>query len=115
MVCRSLLLILERKQYIVLPPRIKSNNNSGRRICPQVTIETNQQAITGQVKDLMPIVLRLVRRSPEERLCNSLIQHHHYLGYSRPVSEHLKYLAFASEPLAVFCGAWSVFFSVPVT
>jgi len=97
MVCRSLLLILERKQYIVLPPRIKDNNNSGRRLCPQVTVETNQQPITGQVKDLMPIELRQVRRTPEERLCNSLIQHHHYLGYSRPVGEHLKYLAFAGD------------------
>ena len=35
MVCRSLLLILERQHYIVLPPKIKSNNNSGRRISPR--------------------------------------------------------------------------------
>ena len=45
----------------------------------------------------MPIELRQVRRSPEERLSNSLIQHHHYLGYSRPVGEQLKYLAVAGD------------------
>ncbi|MBM9538474.1 Druantia anti-phage system protein DruA [Desulfobulbus alkaliphilus] len=97
MVCRSLLLILERQHYIVLPPRIKDNNNVGRRACAQYAIETNQEPITGQVKELMPIELRQVRRTPEERLCNSLIQHHHYLGYARPVGEHLKYLAFAGD------------------
>ena len=37
---------------------------------------------------------------------NSLISEHHYLGYTQPVGEHLKYMAFAnSHPIA--CLAWS--------
>jgi hypothetical protein len=47
-------------------------------------------------------------------LFNSLIRQHHYLGYSQPVGEHLKYLAyaggrvvacfaFASAPYALDC------------
>ena len=106
MVCRGLLLILERQQLISLPPRKTSNNNSLRRQRPQVNIEVSQQPITGQVKDLTPIELRQVRRSPEEKLFNSLIQQFHYLGYSQPVGEHLKYLAFAEDRLLA-CLAFS--------
>lgn len=47
-----------------------------------------------------------MRRSTEERLFDSLIETHHYLGYTQPVGEHLKFLVYAGErPLA--CFAWS--------
>ncbi|HYN63343.1 MAG TPA: Druantia anti-phage system protein DruA, partial [Candidatus Limnocylindrales bacterium] len=47
-----------------------------------------------------------VRRTPEETMFNSLLQQHHYLGYSQPVGEHLKYLVYAAgRPIA--CMAWS--------
>jgi hypothetical protein len=106
MVCRGLLLILEQKQLISLPPRIKGNNNSLRRQTPQATIEVSQYPVAGQVKDLAPIELRQVRRTLEERLFNSLIQQFHYLGYSQPVGEHLKFLAFAGDRLLA-CIAFS--------
>ena len=106
MVCRGLLLILERKQLISLPPRIKGNNNSLRHQTPQATMAVSQHPLMGQVKDFTPIELRQVRRSPEERLFNSLIQQFHYLGYSQPVGEHLKYLAFAGDRLLA-CLAFS--------
>lgn len=106
MVCRGLLLILERKKLISLPPRIKGNNNSLRHQTPQATIEVSQHPITDRVKDLTPIELRQVRRSHEERLFNSMIQQFHYLGYSQPVGEHLKYLAFAADRLLA-CLAFS--------
>lgn len=65
-----------------------------------------QHQITDQVRNLIPIELRQVRRSPEKRLFNSLIQQFHYLGYSQPVGEHLKYLAFAGDRLLA-CIAFS--------
>jgi len=47
-----------------------------------------------------------VRRTAEEPLFNALIETHHYLGYTQPVGEHLKFLVFAGErPVA--CFAWS--------
>jgi hypothetical protein len=50
--------------------------------------------------------LRLVRRTAEETLFAQLLRDHHYLGYSRPVGEHLKYLVLAdARPVA--CLAWS--------
>jgi hypothetical protein len=37
---------------------------------------------------------------------NSLIEHHHYLGYCQPVGEQLKYIVYAKDrPIA--CLAWS--------
>jgi hypothetical protein len=47
-----------------------------------------------------------VRRSPQEALVNSLIAEHHYLGYSTPVGEHLKYLVTAQER-PIGCFLWS--------
>jgi hypothetical protein len=39
-------------------------------------------------------------------LFNSLLEQHHYLGYTQPVGEHLKYLVFAQERLLAAL-AWS--------
>jgi hypothetical protein len=56
--------------------------------------------------DLGPVVLRQVRRTPQEAIFNGLIEHHHYLGYRQPVGEHLKYIAVAQDrPVA--CLAFS--------
>ena len=42
----------------------------------------------------------------KERLWNSLLEEHHYLGYEQPVGEHLKYLVMGQgRPVA--CLAWS--------
>jgi hypothetical protein len=47
-----------------------------------------------------------VRRTPAEELFGSLIEAHHYLAYTQPVGEHLKYLVSAQgQPVAAL--AWS--------
>jgi hypothetical protein len=49
---------------------------------------------------------RQVRRTPSEKLFNSLIEQYHYLGYCHPVGEQLKYIVyFEQRPVA--CLAWS--------
>ena len=56
--------------------------------------------------ELQPVAFRQVRGTEHERLFGALLAAHHYLGYIRPVSEHLKYLAYAQDrPIA--CFAWS--------
>ena len=56
--------------------------------------------------ELRPLQFRQVRHTGEEPLFNSLIERYHYLGYTQPVGEHLKYLVFAlNRPIA--CLAWS--------
>lgn len=113
-ICRGLLLKLEQEQHITLPPRIIFNNTSRNKKSRQPTLDFYPTPIAATLRDLGPIELRQIRRTPEEKLFNSLIRQYHYLGYTQPVGEHLKYLAyaggrvvaclaFASAPYAIDC------------
>jgi hypothetical protein len=58
------------------------------------------------LRDLGALEFAQVRRTAAEPLFNALIEAHHYLGYTQPVGEHLKYLVYGNgRPLA--CFAWS--------
>ena len=101
MVCRSLLLLLESKGFIKLPPR-KSNppNPLANRKKP-LRIPVDESAVEYSLNELYPINLKQVRRTAREKLFNSLISEYHYLGYSQPVGAHLKYMAFSKgRPIA---------------
>jgi Druantia protein DruA len=105
MICRGLLLQLEAEGFIELPPRKKNPPNPlSRQGKPQI-VEVDQRVRTGKLSDLRPIELIAVRRTPWEKLYRGLIQQYHYLGYTRPVGEHLEYLAMSKgEPVA--CLGW---------
>ena len=106
MVCRGLLLMLERAGQISLPPvRYVRHNPLANRARPEpVPIDTTP--IESRLRSIQPLVFEQVRRTSREPLFNSLIQEHHYLGYEQPVGEHLKYLIGAQgRPIA--CAAWS--------
>jgi len=106
MVCRGLMLMLHRQGLIELPPvRQVSRNFLVQRKTPE-GVNVDQAPLNMSLAELGPLQVRQVRRTPEEALFNSLLQEHHYLGYSQPVGEHLKYLVFArGRPIA--CVAWS--------
>jgi hypothetical protein len=106
MVCRGLMLALHRAGHIALPPqRYLPPNSLSRRPRPEpVIIDTTPLRDT--LDALRPLTFHRVRRTPDEPLFNSLIQQYHYLGYTQPVGEHLKYLVRAhGRPIA--CFAWS--------
>ena len=106
MVCRGLMLELHRAGLIELPAvRRRPPNPLARRRAPAV-VEVDVDPLHASLGEIQPLEVRQVRRTPEEALFNSLLQHHHYLGYTQPVGEHLKYLAYAQgRPVA--CVAWS--------
>jgi hypothetical protein len=97
MICRGLLLDLERKGAIGLPPRKKIPLNPFLHRSPPERIEVDQTPIDVPLRELFPISIRQVRRSPLEKLCNSLIEEHHYLGYTQPVGEHIKYMVLSGD------------------
>jgi hypothetical protein len=105
MVCRGLLLRLERQGRIVLPPRKRVPPNFSRRKQPK-RVTVDESPICASLKQLAPITLKQVRRSSLETLFNGLIAQYHYLRYTQPVGEHLKYLAFA-DGRPVGCLAFS--------
>ena len=106
MVCRGLLLMLHRAGAIELPAvRQISPNPLVRRERPPAML-VDQTPVAYPLKLLQPIEIEQVRRTADEPLFNSLIEHHHYLGYEQPVGEHLKYLAW-SDGRPIACLAWS--------
>ena len=106
MVCRGLMLALHRAGHIALPPRQKTPPNPlVQRSRPRV-VDLDRRPIQTSLQALGALRWEQVRRTPQEELFNSLIEQHHYLGYTQPVGEHLKYLVFAGERL-VACLAWS--------
>jgi hypothetical protein len=106
MVCRGLMLALHRAGHIELPPpRWKNRNPFIERARPR-PVSVDQRTVRGNLSELRPLTFRQVRRTDEEPLFNHLIEAHHYLGYTHPVGENLKYLVYAgSRPVA--CFAWS--------
>lgn len=106
MVCRSMMLKLHREGHIELPPvRFVPRNPLAQRSAPAL-VEVDQAPLRMSLGELGDNELRQVRRTSEEALFNSLLQQHHYLGYTQPVGEQLKYLVTArGRPIA--CAAWS--------
>ncbi len=122
MVCRGLMLKLHRAGLIALPAKQHSPPNPlarrGRRSAVSAsrsfpllaglgsTGGVFEKAIEGKLSEIRPLQIRQVRRSPEEKHFEHLLETHHYVGYTQPVGEHLKYLVSArAQPVA--CLAWS--------
>jgi hypothetical protein len=106
MVCRGLLLMLDRAGHIELPAvKFVPHNPLVRRERPEpVLIDTTP--IQGALQELRPVEIEQVRRTHQEPLFNSLMEQYHYLAYEQPVGEHLKFLVWAQgRPIA--CLAWS--------
>ena len=105
MLCRGLLLELDREGLISLPaPKRVPTWFLSRRQTPE-PVSVDESILAGPLSRVIPVVLHMVRRTPREALYRSLIHRHHYLGFSRPVGEHLEYVAFSGErPVA--CIGW---------
>lgn len=110
MVCRGLMLGLHRGGHIELPEvRYRTHNPLGergsRRGKPAPALVDTTPLDAG-LSAIRPLEFRQVRHTVEERLFNSLLDRFHYLGYTRPVGENLKFLVYAlGRPIA--CLAWS--------
>jgi hypothetical protein len=106
MVCRGLMLALYRAGHIVLPE--VRQRCGGRRSVVGVRCQSSVDTtpITATVKEIAPVRIVPVRRTPLEGLFKELVGAYHYLGYTQPVGEHLKYIIFIGEhPIA--CCAFS--------
>jgi len=97
MVCRGLLLKLQSDDLITLPPRKRIPNNPFLNRKPPELVKVAKSPIVCGIEDIRPIELRSVRKTKYEKLYNSLIHEHHYLGYKQPVGENFKYIAFSSD------------------
>ena len=106
MVCRGLLLMLDRAGQIELPAvKFVPHNPFVERARPE-PMPVDATSIDGPLAALRPVKIEQVRRTDDEPLFNSLMEQHHYLAYEQPVGEQLKFLVWAQgRPIA--CVAWS--------
>ena len=96
--CRGLMLHLHRAGQIELPERKRAPRaHPGKRRKPATDILLDCTPIVGEFRMLGPLSMRMVRRTAWEAIFNGLIERDHYLGYTHPVGEHLKYMVFAQD------------------
>jgi hypothetical protein len=111
MACREVLLTLDRKGLITLPPRLIGAHNDKRNRSIAL-IEIDQTPLNGNLSNFAPVRLKSVRNTPLEPLYNSLVHQFHYLGYRQIVGNHLKYIAYIGSRTVACLGwgsaAWSV-------
>lgn len=102
--CRALLLALEKKGVIELPPRMKENYRFPRK-APSEVVSYDTSEIQGSVSDFGSLTIRTVRLSPDEALWDHLVDKYHYLARPWIVGAYLKYIAYLGErPVA--CLGW---------
>jgi hypothetical protein len=106
MTCRGLLLWLENQGQIKLPARKNLNfQHLLQRNRPE-KIAVDETLLEGKISDIGPVEFKQVRGTEFEKDFDGLIETHHYLRYTQPVGEYLKYMAFiGTRPIA--CLGWS--------
>lgn len=112
MACRNLLLKLEKRCLITLPPRrIETRNVPQNRSVRHVSHQ--QSPIHAPLKDLLPLRIECVHKDEHKALFHTLLALYHYLGFSRVAGENMKYIVFDrnASPLACLLfgsPAWKV-------
>ena len=104
MAARSLLLKLEARGWIVLPPR-QRRPSSRMGIRAAVAVALTEPPLTQPLAALLPLVITEVSTptgAAQRPLFEALLRQHHYLGYRGWVGQNLQYLVgdVQARPLA---------------
>jgi Domain of unknown function (DUF4338) len=94
MAARTLLLKLEQRGWITLPPRrqVPSNRMRHKRMAA-LSAPVAESPVLEELNALLPLEITEVSRLTRPRaLFEDLLHRHHYLGYRSPVGENLQYL-----------------------
>jgi len=92
MAARTLLLKLEQRGCLVLPPKRcpSPNRMLHKKLCP---VPHAQEVIHDELARLRPLAVTELSQQPHDlSLYEWLLHQHHYLSYSSPVGLNLKYL-----------------------
>lgn len=103
MACRTLLLKLEARGLIELPPRQRASVNGTRNRNP-AEFPHAVAPLNAELDALRPLRVEPVASgSPESGLFRWLLHRHHYLGHRNCVGENLKYLVCARQGRPLAC------------
>lgn len=106
MAARTLLLKLEARGLIHLPPRRRASPNRMRhKRVAALDPGVSQAPLTTPLAPLLPLQVREVSATadPEHALFEALLHQFHYLSYRSPVGENLQYLARERRGRPVAC------------
>jgi len=101
MSCRNLLLKLEKRGLINLPPRL-ANTGSHNKTKNQLVLH-DKSPIQDKLKELKPIKIVVAASNELAQLFHTFLDGYHYLGYQRPVGKNLKYLIYDSKDRSLGC------------
>lgn len=101
---RDLLLRLEEKGFVELPPRLRPKNNLRKKSFEQIPF-FEKGPLNGQVNHYSALAIRPVETG-NDYLWGYLLYHYHYLGLPKLVGEHLRYLVYLDDQV-VACLAWA--------
>ena len=96
MAARTLMLKLEQRGWIGLPPRrqVPSNRMRHKRM-PSLQVPVLESPLLAELVTLLPLGIQEVSTpagAGSRALFESLLHRHHYLSYRSPVGENLQYL-----------------------
>ena len=102
--CRVLLLKLEDKGEITLPPPMTTNCRlTDKPDCRKYIY--NDSELNGTVSEFSSLTIKMVRRTPDEGLWDFFVDRFHYLSRPTIVGSYLKYIAYLDKrPVA--CLGW---------
>jgi len=109
--CRELLRKLEGRGLICLPPRQCNTPKNPPKIAEMSVI---QEPIEGDLCSVQPLQILDARNNrQDEQVFNYLLNTQHYLGFSRPVGQNMKYLVRSADNNVLACllfgaAAWKV-------
>ena len=109
--CRDLLLALEKKGELELPPR-QSSGPRGKKHIEQQGFLFDKSPCTNSLSQYRSLTIKMVRKTPDEGLWDYLVHSHHYLGHPHIVGSYLKYIAYLDGQIVACIGwgsaAWKV-------
>lgn len=100
---RDLLLRLEEKKFVKLPPRLSQKNNLKCTSFDQIPLFAKEH-LRGTISNYSNLTIRLIKAG-DNYLWKWLVHHYHYLDLPTLVGEHLRYFVCIDEQV-VACMAW---------
>jgi hypothetical protein len=101
------MLMLHRAGHITLPEvkRVLANPMVNRKK-PEKLTNMDEAPIQCSLKEMGPLTIQVIERSTrDEVLFNRLIETYHYLGFTHPIGETMKFIIYAGDrPVA--CMSW---------
>ena len=102
--CREFLERLDAGGALVLPDKRRGRAVGSVTRVPRTAAGEPGRALLGNVRDVEPLQVELVREPAQRLLFRELVGRYHYLGHTVPFGAHLRYLVFASRPARAVVG-----------